>query len=192
LARHRNRSYDSAVAKPAYGLFPERAATYPDSSPSGLRVADGLSQTERIRRLGVAARVTVGMASRDRANTAYVLAHIPGERTRVRHADGRVAVYKWSTLQSWPLRATWHRRQIKFRVLVFGEAETHPCGYCGTGLAFPDSTVDHVIAQVFGGPDTLENYALACQPCNVSKGCSSTWRVIFPHAPLPDLLGRFL
>lgn len=40
------------------------------------------------------------------------------------------------------------------------------CFYCG--LMFDDEllTIEHLIALSIGGPDRIENCALACQPCN--------------------------
>jgi hypothetical protein len=171
------------VAKPVAGEFEWMPDAYPDPAPLA---PSTLALPVRIGTLGHASRVVVGIAPRAPGSAAYVLAHLPGERTRVRHAaDGRIVTYPWITLRSWPIRTTNQRRQIRFRVLVFGEAETHPCAYCGAPLLFPESTVDHVRPLAADGADTFDNYALACPSCNVRKGCSPTWVVLFPHAPLP-------
>lgn len=49
------------------------------------------------------------------------------------------------------------------------------CEYCGKDLqAHADDylfgfNIDHVIAASIGGPDHLDNYALACRACNLIK-----------------------
>ena len=45
------------------------------------------------------------------------------------------------------------------------------CAYCGRRLTFRTSTVDHVIARLWGGQDEPGNLALACKRCNRFKGC---------------------
>lgn len=51
------------------------------------------------------------------------------------------------------------------------------CAYCGkqTKLKTKDrlvrATKDHYIPKKLGGPDTMENYVLSCQPCNQFKDC---------------------
>lgn len=44
------------------------------------------------------------------------------------------------------------------------------CRYCDAPLTLEESTIDHVLAVVRGGTDDISNLALACQPCNASKG----------------------
>lgn len=39
------------------------------------------------------------------------------------------------------------------------------CWYCG----LPGDTVDHLNPRINGGPDTLDNYVLACKGCNSCK-----------------------
>jgi len=44
------------------------------------------------------------------------------------------------------------------------------CQYCGTGLTYEKSTLDHVIPKSRGGEDKWENLVLCCAPCNYKKG----------------------
>ena len=61
------------------------------------------------------------------------------------------------------------------------ERDGDMCSYCATPLDFnpenynePDHvTVDHVIPLIRGGQNTLDNTALACRQCNLSKGAKT-------------------
>lgn len=45
------------------------------------------------------------------------------------------------------------------------------CFYCGKPfLKRDDITVEHLLSKVCGGPNTQENLALACAPCNTLAG----------------------
>jgi 5-methylcytosine-specific restriction endonuclease McrA len=44
------------------------------------------------------------------------------------------------------------------------------CAYCGGPLDTFGYAVDHIIPLARNGPHTLENLAVACQPCNRAKG----------------------
>lgn len=51
------------------------------------------------------------------------------------------------------------------RQMVF-KRDRHMCQYCG---ARGELTLDHVLPQSRGGPDTWENLVAACTPCNQRK-----------------------
>jgi hypothetical protein len=51
------------------------------------------------------------------------------------------------------------------RHMVF-RRDRHACQYCGRR---GELTLDHVMPQSRGGPDTWENLVSACQPCNQRK-----------------------
>lgn len=54
---------------------------------------------------------------------------------------------------------------IKWRVY---ERDNYTCRYCGAhGVPM---TVDHYLAQKFGGLTTFDNLLTACRPCNKKKG----------------------
>lgn len=54
---------------------------------------------------------------------------------------------------------------IKWRVY---KRDNYTCRYCGkSGIPM---TVDHYLAQKFGGLTTYENLLTACRPCNKRKG----------------------
>ncbi len=46
------------------------------------------------------------------------------------------------------------------------------CFYCPKYFAPNESgwTIDHVEPQALGGPATMHNFVVACQPCNLAKG----------------------
>lgn len=52
------------------------------------------------------------------------------------------------------------------------------CAYCGVKLGevlgpdddFEPATLDHRVARIHGGDDSLGNLVLACSPCNRRKG----------------------
>lgn len=50
------------------------------------------------------------------------------------------------------------------------ERDRGACRYCDTRLTPETSTIDHVLAVVRGGTDSIDNLALACMACNSSKG----------------------
>jgi len=60
-------------------------------------------------------------------------------------------------------------------MVVWDKADGH-CEYCGKDLSatnedyFRGSQIDHVISASKGGTEDLENLALACSYCNLSKG----------------------
>ncbi len=43
------------------------------------------------------------------------------------------------------------------------------CGYCGRAISLADASLDHVIPQSLGGPDTWDNLVNACRRCNQKK-----------------------
>lgn len=47
--------------------------------------------------------------------------------------------------------------------------DNHKCVYCGKDGTKKDLTLDHVIPQSKGGPNTWDNLVTACQPCNGEK-----------------------
>lgn len=62
----------------------------------------------------------------------------------------------------------------------FGYVTTVPCHYCGKpgriswtqARYWPhfEHQIDHVVPESLGGASVVENFVLACQPCNGSKG----------------------
>lgn len=43
------------------------------------------------------------------------------------------------------------------------------CWYCGYKIYVGDGHLDHVIPTCKGGPDVIDNWALACEFCNMAK-----------------------
>ena len=68
-------------------------------------------------------------------------------------------------------RKRWHgwlRKVARRRFAEIVLRDGYACRYCGTTTQFLD--VDHVQPLNRGGSSDLDNLALACRPCNVSKG----------------------
>ncbi len=61
-----------------------------------------------------------------------------------------------------PYRATTHWKKIRMQVL---RRDAYTCAYCGDTA----NEVDHRIAKVKGGEDTLDNLVAACRRCNIQK-----------------------
>lgn len=47
-------------------------------------------------------------------------------------------------------------------------------GYCCLWCGRPANTVDHIIARVDGGDDSLDNLCASCGPCNYARGAAHT------------------
>lgn len=59
---------------------------------------------------------------------------------------------------------------LKTRI-IFHEIYHDKCQYCGTKLN-GTGQIDHIVPKVNGGKDSLGNYTLACQDCNLRKSGS--------------------
>lgn len=60
-----------------------------------------------------------------------------------------------------------YSRALKLALL---EGAAYQCSYCGRAIDVASATIDHVDP---GGPDSVGNYAVCCNPCNTSKGNKS-------------------
>ena len=61
-----------------------------------------------------------------------------------------------------PYRATSHWKKLRLQVL---RRDGYTCTYCGDVA----NEVDHRVAKVKGGEDTLDNCVAACRRCNIQK-----------------------
>jgi 5-methylcytosine-specific restriction endonuclease McrA len=61
-----------------------------------------------------------------------------------------------------PYRATAHWKKLRLQVL---RRDGYTCTYCGDVA----TEVDHIVAKVKGGEDTLDNCTSACRRCNIQK-----------------------
>lgn len=61
-----------------------------------------------------------------------------------------------------PYRSTAHWKRLRLQVL---RRDAYTCTYCGDVA----NEVDHVVAKVRGGEDTLDNCVAACRSCNIKK-----------------------
>lgn len=62
-----------------------------------------------------------------------------------------------------------HYRQERDRLF----ARSRICHWCKTPFTRETATLDHKIALGMGGADQRDNYVLACESCNKSRGCSA-------------------
>jgi hypothetical protein len=66
------------------------------------------------------------------------------------------------------------------RIAAIAALDGWECHYCSEPLGWGHPIVtapqiDHVIPRAMRGPDDVENLALACGPCNMSKGARPPW-----------------
>ena len=50
------------------------------------------------------------------------------------------------------------------------------CVYCNDRIGRGSVTRDHVIPRALGGPNSADNLAPSCAPCNRRKGCKPLWK----------------
>lgn len=60
-------------------------------------------------------------------------------------------------------------KSLRFQVL---RRDNHACRYCGRSAPEVRITVDHVVPEALGGPDTPENLVAACSDCNSGKSAT--------------------
>jgi hypothetical protein len=60
-------------------------------------------------------------------------------------------------------------KSLRFQVL---RRDNHTCRYCGRSAPEVRITVDHVVPEALGGPDTAENLMAACSDCNAGKSAT--------------------
>jgi 5-methylcytosine-specific restriction endonuclease McrA len=62
------------------------------------------------------------------------------------------------------------RHVVKFSRENVWARDRGRCQYCGTPVARPEATFDHVVPRAQGGRTCWENVVIACVPCNQRKG----------------------
>jgi len=76
---------------------------------------------------------------------------------------------KQNETQKQNLGITW----VEFRRKHFDEIykrDNGQCQYCQKYLSRDEATIDHILAPLRGGQNTLRNVQLCCEWCNVDKG----------------------
>lgn len=63
------------------------------------------------------------------------------------------------------------KRGIRERL---SEAQNHRCCYCGGDLRI-SATIDHIRPRAFGGKNRMDNFVVACEPCNKARGYHNAW-----------------
>lgn len=59
-------------------------------------------------------------------------------------------------------------RAVKYH--LFQLEKVKPCMWCGSVLEFDAATIEHLTPHSKGGPLSVENAGVACQPCNGKRG----------------------
>lgn len=75
---------------------------------------------------------------------------------------------RWQRLVK-PIDSFLYRLRILRRYCMW-RAMNGRCTYCGTPIAFNQTTVDHMVALRMNGTDRSGNIYPACRPCNGLKG----------------------
>lgn len=60
-------------------------------------------------------------------------------------------------------------KSLRYQIL---RRDNHTCRYCGRSAPEVRITVDHVVPEALGGPDTPENLVAACSDCNSGKSAT--------------------
>jgi hypothetical protein len=98
--------------------------------------------------------------------------------------SGRISAWEGgasTAFLAWKGGAQWRARQKTVRrrntarptILALIERDGPCCIYCRTELTVDTATVEHIVPVTAGGPDSVINKALACEPCNVAGGALS-------------------
>ena len=87
---------------------------------------------------------------------------IIAEKVSGSRRDYAIITYSFKRLKAGEISMSTVLRENK----LFVQADKS-CVYCGSSERLQ---WEHIIARSRGGPDTIDNLVLACQPCNLSKG----------------------
>ena|SRR5208282_4981035 len=81
---------------------------------------------------------------------------------------------KFTKSQNRQWRKYKRKKQMKLNVQLkkrlFGHLIIAPCCYCRKVFFYTELTVEHLIPLCLGGTNDPDNIALACSPCNHSRG----------------------
>lgn len=118
------------------------------------------------------------MSSRNVRNLSQItryptMAQYQREQTAIRHRHSLLR--RLAHLQASPVTVTTHstsQREMSKPVsgfkLTLWTQQQGQCFYC-EGPLLPRYHVDHIHPKSKGGPNHVDNYCLACQPCNHAK-----------------------
>ena len=71
---------------------------------------------------------------------------------------------KWSPGPKTKKRPEGMQRAQYLEALVARDGQT--CWFCGCLLDWLEMTIEHLVSKSVGGPNHLDNFVLACEPCN--------------------------
>lgn len=71
------------------------------------------------------------------------------------------------------------RRKAKTKLY---KHQNRKCALCGNRFKYSRLTLDHIIAKVVGGTDSVYNLQLLCRPCNLFKGARNMQVAMFEYA----------
>jgi len=65
--------------------------------------------------------------------------------------------------------------RLRYERTMLSEAQNHRCCWCGIRMTevrdkHNSSTIEHVVPKSRGGPNHIDNYAVACAQCNNKRG----------------------
>lgn len=113
---------------------------------------------------------------------AMLVNYYPCARTRTLYVAGTAGALKHATAEKAVAIATGRNdftcgnkveRKSSYRAVkraLFKHSQI--CHWCQTSLTLLTATVDHVIPLSRGGLNNMNNYVLACAPCNHGRGNS--------------------
>lgn len=96
-------------------------------------------------------------------------AYIAGTTSKKTNVTPEQAIEMAFSLPDSHIKASRRRkgyRQIKIKMLK----KSSKCNWCRKVLTIDTATLDHIIPISRGGLDNANNWCLACEPCNKSRG----------------------
>ena len=101
---------------------------------------------------------------------------------------------RWKTLQkrSKDCNIGLPNKEQLHKLLLESFSNGFKCEYCQTQLKIYDTypyysvfSFEHKKSIYFGGTNTIENFAVVCHRCNITKGpmTEETWREVIKHLP---------
>lgn len=126
----------------------------------------GLELTERPNgHIQVRGAMLVNYYPAARTRTAYVA----GTAAPIKHATAEKVVAIAGGKEGFAVGKVERRksyRSVKVKLL----ARTNKCHWCTAKLTLRTATLDHLIPLSRGGLNNMNNYVLACEPCNKARG----------------------
>jgi len=99
-------------------------------------------------------------------------AYINGMKNSIQHVSEEQAVLMANQVPKKKKKSTNQKRRNNYTKEKRQLVKKHPfCHWCKCSLTNETGTVDHLIPLGLGGLNNMNNYVLACEPCNQDRGC---------------------